>query len=76
MYVNLRVMFPEYSGAVMRTSVKKFVTLFMHSIFKWVQAPEAVHRSAIDLDRERALQLPTVHSMEWLELDEVDKFTD
>ena len=39
--------------------------LFTRSIFKWVQAPLVVHVGALDLDRERALQLPVVQRTEW-----------
>ena len=49
---------------------EKFVRLFFGSVYKWVQAPETVHVGHLDLDRERALQIPTVHSLEWLGLDE------
>jgi NAD+ synthase (glutamine-hydrolysing) len=35
------------------------------SIYKWVQAPLSLHVGNLDLDRERALQLPVVESGEW-----------
>jgi NAD+ synthase (glutamine-hydrolysing) len=34
---------------------------------KWVQAPLALHVGTLDLDRERALQLPVVERNEWRE---------
>lgn len=53
--------------------VKKNVRRFLWAIFKWVQAPEATHVGTLDLDRERALQLPAVQSHEWLGLEEPDE---
>ena len=47
-----------------RTSTK-FVRLFPQSIYKWVQAPLSLHVGNLDLDRERALQLPVVTEAEW-----------
>jgi hypothetical protein len=35
-----------------------------------------VHLGALDLDRERALQLPVVQSKEWLEIDKIDAVPD
>lgn len=60
-------MFHEYEEIQLVQWVKRFVQLFRISIFKWVQAPESVHLGSLDLDRERALQLPVVQSGEWLE---------
>ncbi len=62
-------MFPAYDKAQLKEWVRKFVRLFRASIFKWVQAPMTLHLGSLDLDRERALQLPVVSSPEWL-LDE------
>lgn len=53
--------------------VTKFTALFMRSIFKWVQSPLSVHLGSLDFDRERALQLPTVSSLEWLTMKDVSK---
>jgi NAD+ synthase (glutamine-hydrolysing) len=39
----------------------------MHSIFKWVRTPLALHLGSLDLERERAMQLPVVQSLEWLQ---------
>ena len=47
--------------------MEKFIRLFRVSIFKWVQAPQSVHLGSLDLDRERALQIPVITSGEWLE---------
>lgn len=63
----LYCMFPEYEEDQLTEWVNRFVKLFQISIFKWVQAPESVHLGSLDLDRERALQLPVVQSAEWLE---------
>ncbi len=58
-------MFPELPGEVVAAHVKKFVRLFTQSIYKWVQSPIALHVGNLDLDRERALQLPVVTQTEW-----------
>ena len=36
-----------------------------NTIYKWVQTPLSLHVGNLDLDRERALQLPVVQSAEW-----------
>ncbi len=54
-------------SARLKVWVKRFLTLFFASIYKWVQSPETVHQGGLDLDRERALQLPVVQSPEWME---------
>ena len=58
-------MFPEHPRATMETWVKRFVKLFTQSIYKWVQSPVSLHVGNLDLDRERALQLPVVTRTEW-----------
>lgn len=58
-------MFPEVPAERMRGYVDKFVRLFLQSIFKWVQAPLSLHIGNLDLERERALQLPVVTRSEW-----------
>jgi NAD+ synthase (glutamine-hydrolysing) len=73
---ELRAMRPDYRKGMLKEWVKRFCRLFVGSIFKWVQAPQAVHLGPLDLDRERALQLPVVHSPEWLEIDTVDALPD
>ncbi|MBI5794229.1 NAD(+) synthase [Candidatus Uhrbacteria bacterium] len=47
--------------------VDRFARLFLNSIFKWVQTPLAVHLGGLDLDRERALQLPVIQDRSWLQ---------
>ncbi len=69
---ELQAMRPDYQPGILREWVRKFVALFIGSIFKWVQMPQAVHLGTLDLDRERALQLPVVESREWLALEEID----
>lgn len=61
----VRAIFPELDAAVVDGYVKKFVRLFTQSIYKWVQSPIALHVGNLDLDRERALQLPVVTQTEW-----------
>lgn len=60
-----------YPRQQLKEWVVKFVKLFRANIFKWVQAPQTIHLGSLDLDRERALQLPVVQSLEWLALDEL-----
>ena len=57
----LRTLFPELAEATVRAHVEKFVRLFLGSVSKWVQAPLSLHLGNLDLDRERALQLPVVN---------------
>jgi NAD+ synthase (glutamine-hydrolysing) len=63
--VVIAEMFPEYDMVTVEGYVTKFVRLFLHSIFKWVQSPLSLHIGNLDLERERALQLPVVTSTEW-----------
>ena len=63
--VVLRTMFPDHDAGTLQTWVARFVRLFAASIYKWVQTPLALHVGNLDLDRERALQLPVVQSPEW-----------
>jgi len=58
-------LFPDRDPALLATWAKKFARLFTQSIFKWVQSPLAIHLGSLDLDRERALQLPVVQRTEW-----------
>ncbi|MCE9670897.1 NAD(+) synthase [Myxococcus stipitatus] len=62
----LTSMFPEVELARLASYVDKFVRLFQQSIYKWVQSPLALHIGNLDLDRERALQLPVVTGSEWM----------
>ncbi|APR84073.1 NAD synthetase [Minicystis rosea] len=61
----LQSVFPERDPAQLATWAEKFARFFTRSIFKWVQSPLAVHVGSLDLDRERALQLPVVQRREW-----------
>jgi len=70
---ELSAMRSDFTPALLKEWVIRFVKLFRASIFKWVQSPQAVHLSSLDLDRERALQLPVVQSPEWLALEELEK---
>lgn len=63
--IVLREMFPQVPQEELRGHVDKFVRLFTQSIYKWVQAPLSLHVGNLDLDRERALQLPVVTRPEW-----------
>jgi NAD+ synthase (glutamine-hydrolysing) len=65
---DLRALHPAYTDGMLRQWMERFLNLFMHSIYKWVQAPQAVHLYPLDLDRERALQLPVIQSQEWLKI--------
>jgi NAD+ synthase (glutamine-hydrolysing) len=58
-------LFPERDPKQLATWAQKFSRLFTQSIFKWVQAPLAIHVGSLELDRERALQLPVVQRTEW-----------
>lgn len=61
----LLVMFPEYDPKVVENWAARFARLFTQSIYKWVQTPLCLHVGNLDLDRERALQLPVVQRTEW-----------
>ena len=63
--VALRALFPKEDAAKLDAFADKFGRLFTQSIYKWVQAPLALHVGNLDLDRERALQLPVVQKNEW-----------
>ncbi len=58
-------LFPDRPLTSLEAHAAKFVRLFSRSIFKWVQAPLVLHVGSLDLDRERALQLPVVQKNEW-----------
>ncbi len=61
----LTSMFPEHTPAELGGWATKFGRLFVQSIYKWVQTPLSLHVGNLDLDRERALQLPVVQRKEW-----------
>ena len=58
-------LFPERDPLELAAWAQKFSRLFTQSIFKWVQSPLAIHVGSLELDRERALQLPVVQRTEW-----------
>jgi NAD+ synthase (glutamine-hydrolysing) len=61
----LRQMFPDYETKIVDAWASRFARLFTQSIYKWVQTPLCLHVGNLDLDRERALQLPVVQRTEW-----------
>lgn len=58
-------LFPDTSTEQRNTWATRFTTLFTQSIYKWVQSPLCLHVGSLDLDRERALQMPVVQKREW-----------
>jgi NAD+ synthase (glutamine-hydrolysing) len=56
---------PGYDAAYLSQCAERFAKLFTQSIYKWVQSPLALHVGSLDLDRERALQMPVVQRTEW-----------
>lgn len=69
---ELRAIRRDYQPELLREWVKTFFVRFYSNIHKWVTSPEGIHLGAIDLDRERALHMPTKSSLDWLNLHEVD----
>jgi len=61
----LGTMYPKHDPEQLAGYVAKFTRLFLQSIYKWVQSPLALHIGNLDLERERALQLPVVTSRAW-----------
>lgn len=61
----LRQMFPQYEAQSVDAWAARFARMFTQSIYKWVQTPLCLHVGNLDLDRERALQLPVVQRTEW-----------
>ena len=61
----LRSLFPNHSADQLCKWAKRFTQLFSQSIYKWVQSPMSLHVGSLDLDRERALQMPIVQKNEW-----------
>jgi NAD+ synthase (glutamine-hydrolysing) len=61
----LVAVFPEHPPDRLNEWAVRFVRLFSASIYKWVQAPISLHVGNLDLERERALQLPVVQRTEW-----------
>lgn len=65
--VALKAVFPEHAPDRLEGWAARFVRLFSASIYKWVQAPISIHVGNLDLERERALQIPVVQRAEWHE---------
>ncbi len=63
--VALKAIFPEHPPERLDDWSARFVRLFSASIYKWAQAPISIHVGNLDLERERALQLPVVQRGEW-----------
>src|SRR5688572_10565263 len=63
--VALQSLFPDYPAARLTGWAAQFTQLFSQSIYKWVQSPLSLHVGSLDLDRERALQMPVVQKNEW-----------
>jgi NAD+ synthase (glutamine-hydrolysing) len=65
MGVALKGLFPNYPADKLNDWAHRFTKLFSQSIYKWVQSPLSLHVGSLDLDRERALQMPVVQKNEW-----------
>lgn len=63
---DLIAMSARYKPGMLKDWIEFFLRKFSKSIFKWVVAPQSVHIGSLDLDRERALQIPVITSPEWL----------
>ena len=61
----LSALFPSYPAGKLANWAARFTKLFSQSIYKWVQSPLSLHVGSLDLDRERALQMPVVQKNEW-----------
>jgi NAD+ synthase (glutamine-hydrolysing) len=61
----LAALFPAHDRASLAAWAAQFTRLFSQSIYKWVQSPMSLHVGSLDLDRERALQMPVVQKNEW-----------
>ncbi|HEX7284142.1 MAG TPA: hypothetical protein VF239_18940, partial [Vicinamibacterales bacterium] len=61
----LASLFPNYPADQLTLWAGRFTKLFSQSIYKWVQSPMSLHVGSLDLDRERALQMPIVQRNEW-----------
>ena len=61
----LASLFPDYPADQLTMWAGRFTNLFSQSIYKWVQSPMSLHVGSLDLDRERALQMPIVQRNEW-----------
>lgn len=57
---------PEHPRPTLAAWAQKFTRLFAIAIYKWVQSPLSLHLGNLDLERERALQIPVVTSQQWM----------
>jgi NAD+ synthase (glutamine-hydrolysing) len=62
---TLTSLFPTATREQAQAWATRFARLFTQSIYKWVQSPLSLHVGSLDLDRERALQMPVVQKGEW-----------
>jgi NAD+ synthase (glutamine-hydrolysing) len=67
MGLALESCFPDVPAKDLHAHAQRFVKLFSQSIYKWVQAPLGLHVGNLDLERERALQLPVVSANQWMD---------
>jgi len=58
-------LFPDVPARTVRDYATAFVDMFTRSIYKWVQSPLSLHVGTLDLERERAFQIPVVHESDW-----------
>ncbi|HUE89181.1 MAG TPA: NAD(+) synthase [Vicinamibacterales bacterium] len=63
-------LFPNASRMQAREWASRFARMFTQSIYKWVQSPLSLHVGSLDLERERALQMPVVQKTEWTTTDD------
>jgi NAD+ synthase (glutamine-hydrolysing) len=63
--IALEALFPDIDAKKLAGYAGRFTKLFSQSIYKWVQSPLSLHVGSLDLDRERALQMPVVQKNEW-----------
>jgi len=61
----LPAIFPDFPADTLAAWAEKFARLFSSAIYKWVQSPLSLHLGNLDIERERALQIPVVTKREW-----------
>lgn len=71
----LEGLFPTVPAERLDAWAHRFVRLFTQSIYKWVQSPLSLHVGSLDLERERALQMPVVQATEWASKETAPKIT-
>ena len=71
----LKGLFPEVPAGNLDRWASRFTALFSQSIYKWVQSPLSLHVGSLDLDRERALQMPVVQRNQWQDAQEPPSHT-